>query len=135
MRVKQISASELLRVPHSLQGTKAITLKYCARLTEQFKHQSFEMRSLHQFQPVLEYSKLKSAKGSPPPLLYKTERDTFASFRSSIKRLLSSERHYQRVVFPVIGLGWWLRFSTITARFCTETSIGGSLFVVAMSMK
>ena len=55
-QLKQISASELFSVPHSLQGTKAITLKYLARLIEQFKHQSFEMRSLRQFQRVLECS-------------------------------------------------------------------------------
>lgn len=56
-QLKQISASELLRVPHSLQGTKAITLKYLDRLINQFLYQNFEMRSLRQFQRDFERSK------------------------------------------------------------------------------
>ncbi|MEG4495441.1 hypothetical protein [Microcoleus sp. POL10_C6] len=87
--------------------------------------------------PLLFAKSLKSVKESPPPLLSKTERDSFPSFRSSIKRLLSSVRHSQHIVFPnpEAWFHWWLRFSTFTARFVTETAIIGGLCVVAMSMK
>ncbi|MEH2246924.1 MAG: hypothetical protein V7K85_30715 [Nostoc sp.] len=41
----------------------------------------------------------------PPPLLSKTERDSFPSFRSSVKRLLSSVRHCQHIALPVLLTG------------------------------
>lgn len=67
----------------------------------------------------------------------KTERDSFPSFRSSIKRLLSSVSRYQHIVFPR-PKPWfhcWLRFSTFAARFVTEIAIISSFCVVAMSME
>jgi len=52
--------------------------------------------------------KLKSVKRSPSlltkaPVLFKTVRDTFASYRSSVERLLSSARH-QHIVLPLVIL-------------------------------
>jgi hypothetical protein len=55
--------------------------------------------SLHRLSPqALRRVWLKSMKKLPPPLLSKTERDNFSSFRSSVKRLLSSKSHYQHIV-------------------------------------
>ena len=80
---------------------------------------------------------LKSVKELPPPLLSKTERDSFPSFRSSVKRSLSSKRRYQHIVNPnpMIWLNWWLRLNTITVRFVARTAIADSFCVVTMPMK
>jgi len=44
---------------------------------------------------------IKVSEGVASSTALQTERDSFPSFRSSVKRLLSSVRHYQRVVFPL----------------------------------
>jgi hypothetical protein len=73
----------------------------------------------------------------PPPLLSKTERDSFPSFRSSVKRLLSLTRRYQHVVLPEprFLLNWWLRLDTIAVRFVAKTAIISSLFIMTVPME
>ena len=70
---------------------------------------------------------LKSVKRSPPPLLFKTVRETFTSYRSSVKRLLSSARH-QHIVLPSVIL-WDNGSHAVVA------PIRSGLFIVAMSME
>jgi len=57
------------------------------------------------------------------------KRNVIVSHHSaSVKRLLSSVRHYQRVVFPLSSFTSGLGLALLQLDFCTETTIGGSLF-------